>query len=388
MELKTAGNTPQVWSMDKLLRELFRLQGSDLLLTVGTPPQVRINGDLTPIGDTPLSVDTLHRLTYSLLNEQQIVDLVANKQCDLSFGLEGLARFRLHIYHQRNSLALAVRLISFEIPTIEQLGVPQIVREFMAQPNGLVLVTGPAGSGKSTTLAAMIDMINQTRHVHIVTIEDPIEYVHRHKRSVVDQREVGGDTLSFGDALHGVFRESPDVVMVGEIRDLETIQLVLSLAETGHLILATLHTQDATHAISRIVDVFPVEQQHQIAIQLSLVLVGVLSQQLVPTADGRSRVLASEVMNVNGAIRNLIRERQMQQIYSVIQTSRAENMVTLNDALFALCQQHIITPMAAILRSPRPKELAKLLDTRLTLGYTDKQESGRPSWLTDKRKFI
>jgi twitching motility protein PilT len=375
--MKTPECETQACSMNALLRELCRLKGSDLLLTVGTPPQVRINGELAPLPGDPLSVETVRRLAHSLLNEAQIVELTTTKQCDFSFGVEGLARFRMHVYHQRNSLALAVRLISFDVGSIEQLGIPQIVREFTAQPNGLVLVTGPAGSGKSTTLAAMIDLINQTRHVHIVTIEDPIEYVHHHKRSVVDQREVGVDAISFGSALHGVFRESPDVVMVGEMRDLETIQLALSLAETGHLILATLHTQDTTHAISRIVDVFPADHQQQIAIQLSLVLVGVLSQQLVPTADNSGRVLACEVMNVNSAIRNLIRERQMQQVYSVIQTSRAENMVTLNDALFALCERRRILPSAAMQRSARPKELAKLLGSRLDAGWGAGQASSR-----------
>jgi len=349
--------------MDELLRELCRLKGSDLLLTVGSPPQVRVNGALRPLSTAPLGVEAVRQMAHSLLNERQIAELDAAKQVDLSFGIEKLARFRLHVYHQRNSLAMAVRLISFDIASMEQLGIPPIVRDFVAHPSGLVLVTGPAGSGKSTTLAAMIDLINQTRHVHIVTIEDPIEFAHHHKLSVIDQREVGSDTPSFGEALHGVFRESPDVVMVGEMRDLETIQLALSLAETGHLILATLHTQDTTHAINRIVDVFSVEHQQQIAIQLSLVLMGVVSQQLVPTADGRGRVLACEVMNVNGAIRNLIRERQMQQIYSVIQTSRNEGMITLNDALLALCERGIITPMAALQRSPRPKELTRQLGT-------------------------
>jgi twitching motility protein PilT len=362
-------NTPEsethAWSMDDLLREMCRRQGSDLLLTVGAPPQVRINGSLQPMCSEVLHAETTRRLILGLLNERQMAELAQTKQCDLSIGVEGLARFRLHVYHQRSSLAMAVRLIPFDLPPMEQLSIPPIVREFAGRPNGLVLITGPAGSGKSTTLATMINLINQTRHVHIVSIEDPIEYLHRHQRSIVDQREVNCDTPSFADALRGVFRESPDVVTVGEMRDLETIQFALSLAETGHLILATLHTQDTTHAINRIVDVFPAEHQQQVCIQLSMVLIGVLSQQLVPSADGRRRVLACEVMNVSPAIRNLIRERQMQQIYSVIQTSRADGMITLNDALFELCERGTILPVAAMQRSPRPKELAKMLGSRL-----------------------
>ncbi len=348
-------------TMEQLLRQMYARGASDLLLTAGTPPQARVNGLLTPLDFPVLDPDTLKKLAVSVLNEEQVARLHADKSLDLSMGVEGLSRFRFNIYFQRNTLAIAVRMIPFAIPSFEALCLPEVLKDFSARSNGLLLVTGPAGSGKSTTLAAMIDYINQTRHVHVVCIEDPIEYLHTHRRSVIDQREVMEDTHTFADALRGVFRQSPDVIMVGEMRDLETTQLVMTLAETGHLILATLHTQDATHAINRVVDMYPADQQSQIYSQLSLVLLGVMSQQLVVSPDGARRVLAYELMNVNNAIRNLIREAQLQQIYSVIQTSRAENMVTMNDSLRALVDRRLIDAKAALTKSPRPKELARLL---------------------------
>ena len=354
----------QELNMDGLFREMVRRQASDLLLTVGSPPQLRINGSLVAMPGEPLDPHATERLVKSLANPEQLRELDLVQSCDFSKGVEGLSRFRIHIYRQRDSFALTARFIPLKIPDFQSLGIPPFARELVARPHGLLLVTGPAGSGKSTTLASMVNLINQTRHVHIVCIEDPIEYLHHHQRSVVDQREVHRDTPSFEDALRSVFRESPDVIMVGEMRDLETIRLALTLAETGHLILTTLHTQDTTHAIHRIVDVFPADQQQQINTQLSLVLVGVLSQQLLPAADGQSLVLATEIMNVNGAIRNLIRERQLPQIYSVLQTSRQEGMITMTDALLDLCFAGRITPETAMLRAPQPKELAKLLGTR------------------------
>ena len=362
--MNSTSESDQVFTIDELFREMVRQQASDLILTVGAPPQFRINGELEAMPCEPLNAATTRRLAYSLLNDAHLQELEQQHSCDFSAGVEGLSRFRVHIYRQRDSIALAVRFIPLEIPDMDALGIPGIAREFVSRPHGLVLVTGPAGSGKSTTLACMINVINQTRHDHIICIEDPIEYIHRHQRSVVEQREVHRDTPSFENALHTVFRESPDVIMVGEIRDLESIRLALTLAETGHLILATLHTQDTTHAIHRIVDVFPADQQQQINTQLSLVLVGVLSQLLLPSVDGRHLVLATEIMNVNGAIRNLIRERQLQQIYSVIQTCRSEGMLTMTDALYDLCAAGRITPETAVFRSPRPKELAKLLEAR------------------------
>lgn len=356
----------QSWRMDELLAELCRREGSDLLLTTGAPPKFRINGELMAFSLQPLDADATHRLAFSLLNEDRANELQSRLTCDFSVEVEGLSRFRIHIYHQRGALAIAVRLIALSIPSFEKLGVPRIAQEFAARPHGLMLVTGPTGSGKSTTLAAMVDQINATRNVHIVCIEDPIEYLHHHKRGIVDQREVERDTHSFADALRSVFRQSPDVIVVGEMRDFETISLALTLAESGHLILATLHTQDATHAIQRIIDTFPGDQQQQIATQLSLVLVGVLSQQLLPTVDGRHRVLVTEVMNVNSAIRNLIRERQLQQVYSVIQTGRPEGMVTMTDALGELCARGLITHETALARTPRPKEFTALMESRAT----------------------
>lgn len=296
------------------------------------------------------------------MNQEEIEKLKQQRQLDFSHGITGVARFRFNIYYQRDSIALAVRVISFEIPPFEELGIPAVAKEFALRPHGLILITGPAGSGKSTTMASMINLINDTRNVHIVCIEDPIEYIHSHRRSVIDQREIGEDALSFSDALRSVFRQSPDVIMVGEMRDLETIALVLTLAETGHLIMATLHAQDTTNAVTRIVDSFPTGQQQQIYTQLSQVLVGVISQQLVMTKDESARVLVTEVMNVDNAIRNLIREKQVQQIYSVIQTGKASGMMTMNESLARLFFDELITEESALMRSPRPKELTRLLN--------------------------
>ncbi len=348
-------------ALDGLLQEMIHRQASDILLTVGSPPQFRINGTLVALPCKPLESQDTQRMVYGLVNDRQKQELERTQNCDFSTSMGGLSRFRVHIYRQRDSFALTARAIPLETPDLQTLGIPAVAQELVTRPHGLVLVTGPAGSGKSTTLAAMINLINQTRHVHIVCIEDPIEHLFHHQRSVVDQREIHCDTPSVEDALRAVFRESPDVIMVGELRDLETIRLALTLAETGHLILTTLHTQDTIHAIHRIVDVFPADQQQQINTQLSLVLVAVLAQQLLPSSDGQSLVLATEVMNVNGAIRNLIRERQIAQIYSVLQTSRTEQMITMTDALFELCAAGRITPEMAMLRTPHPKELAKLL---------------------------
>jgi twitching motility protein PilT len=340
---------------------MWERKASDLLLTVGTPPRLRINGFLETVGCELLDAAMMVEIAKSVLDAGQFEVLQKRKSLDMSRGFVGLSRFRFNFYYQRDSIAMAVRSISFEIPAFDTLGLPEIVMEFALRPHGLVLITGPAGAGKSTTLAAMLDYINTTRPVHVVCIEDPIEYLHHHKMSMIEQREIGQDAHSFADALHSVFRQSPDVIMVGEMRDLDTIQLALSLAETGHLILGTLHTQDTTHAINRIVDVFPPAQQSQIYTQLSMVLVGVISQQLLITSDGLGRVLAAEVLNVNQAIRNLIREMQVQQIYSVIQTGRREGMMTMNDSLKMLCDRGMVDYSTAMSRSPRPKELAKML---------------------------
>ena len=347
-------------SLESLLRTMCERQASDLLLTAGAPPQFRVNGYLEAADGPRLDASATQAMAYSVLDPQQIERLREQRSLDFSRGIDGLARFRFSVYLQRAAVAAAIRRVPFNLPPADQLGLPEIVWDFAARPHGLVLITGPAGSGKSTTLAMMVNHINRTRRVHIVCIEDPIEYLHSHEQSVIDQREIGEDALSFSDALRSVFRQSPDVIMVGEMRDLETMQHALSLAETGHLILATLHTQDTTHAISRIVDAFPASQQPQIYTQLSLVLVGIVAQQLVPTDSGR-QMLACEVLNVNGAVRNLIREMEIQQIYSVIQTGRAEGMVTMNDSLKALCDAGAVDAQTALSRSPWPKELARLL---------------------------
>lgn len=352
------------WNLDQLLKSMGDKGASDLLLTAGARPQLRINGLLEPVGDQILDPETTQQLAYSILSDKQIETLKLRRTLDLSRGFESMSRFRFNIYYQRESVAMAIRLIPFEIPPFAKLGLPDIAKDFASRPNGLVLITGPAGSGKSTTMAAMIDFINQNRSLHVVCIEDPIEYLHHHRKSIIAQREILSDAPTFASALRSVFRQSPDVIMIGEMRDLETMQLALTLAETGHLILATLHTQDTTHAINRIVDVFPPAQQQQIYVQISLVLVGIISQQLIITTDHKRRVLACEVMNVNNAIRNLIREQQIQQIYSVVQTGSSEGMVTMNDSLKRLVDAHHINADVAMRRSLRPKEMARLLQVR------------------------
>ena len=333
---------------------------SDLLLTSGTPPQFRINGVFEPVGTDVLTPEVTFGMARSVLSESQLERLECERSCDTSSYVEDVARFRANVYYQRGSVAIAVRLIPFSIPGFEELGVPEMAKDFAMRPHGLVLLTGPAGSGKSTTLAAMIEHINSIRNLHVVTIEDPIEYVHSHNKSVIDQREVGSDAHSFEEALRSVFRQSPDVIMVGEMRDLETIRLAITLAETGHLILGTLHTQDTTHAISRIIDVFPTSQQQQVYTQLSMALQGVMAQLLLPKEDGSGRVLACEILNVDNAIRNLIRETQIQQIYSVIQSGRSKGMVTMNDSLAELYYGGVIAKDTALERSARPGELLKI----------------------------
>jgi twitching motility protein PilT len=353
-------------ALSDLVVMMVEQRASDLLLTSGSPPRFRIDGVFTPLEGVDIlrPADTL-RYARSILTDIQMERLESSRSCDTSSYVEEVARFRANVYYQRGSVAIAVRLIPFDVPEFEELGIPEIAKDFATRPHGLVLLSGPAGSGKSTTLAAMIEHINRNRNLHIVTIEDPIEYVHTHGTSVIDQREVGSDALSFSEALRSVFRQSPDVIMVGEMRDLETISLAITLAETGHLILGTLHTQDTTHAVSRIIDVFPTTQQQQIYTQLSMALQGVIAQLLLHRADGSGRVLACEVLNVNNAIRNLIRERQLQQIYSVIQSGRSEGMFTMNDSLLRLYQEGQIDQSTAVEHSPRPKELIKNLNRNM-----------------------
>jgi twitching motility protein PilT len=335
---------------------------SDLLLTAGAAPQIRLRGFLQALDQGPLTGEEIKNLIDELISERQRMTLDRCKSIDFSKNFEGIAKFRFNIYFQRGSLALAGRMIPDQIPSRLELGVPLIVEEFADHASGLVLITGPAGSGKSTTLAMMLDHINSNKRLHIITVEDPIEYEHHHIQSLVDQREIGSDADSFEDALRSIFRQSPDVIMVGELRDLETIRLALTLAETGHLILATLHTQDTTHAISRIVDVFPAEQQQQVYFQLSQVLIGVVAQQLIKTTDESRLVLACEVMRVTAAIRSLIREMKTEQIYSTIQTGRAEGMITMNDSLRELLALELIHKQDALSKTVRPKELLRIME--------------------------
>jgi twitching motility protein PilT len=346
----------------ELLMLMNNLKASDLVFAAGSPPMLRIRGELQAVKyQTPLKSNDIERLLSSVLTEEQLAKFKKDKELDASFGVEGVSRFRLNAYYQRGSIGAAIRLIPFEIPKIKDLGLPDIVSEFAEKPNGLILVTGPTGSGKSTTLSSMIEYINERRRCHIIAIEDPIEFVHTHKKSVVDQREVGSDTASFHEALRHVLRETPDVIMIGEMRDLDTISTAVTLAETGHLILATLHTHSATHSISRIIDVFPSDQQRQVRIQLSSVLVGVIVQELLPRKDKDALVLAYEIMHVNNAIRHLIRENSLHQLYSAIQTGIESGMITLNGSLAKLVTENLVDVHIAMQRTNDPKELEGLL---------------------------
>jgi twitching motility protein PilT len=301
------------------------------------------------------------RLAYSVLNEGQKQKFEEDNELDLSFGIQGLARFRCNIYRQRGAVACAIRLIPTKIKAFHELGLPPIVEQLTDRPKGLILVTGPTGSGKSTTLAAMVDKINSERSEHIVTIEDPIEFVHQHKKCLVNQREVFSDTQSFKNALKYILRQDPDVVLVGEMRDLETIAAALTIAETGHLTLGTLHTNSCAQTMNRIIDVFPTSQQDQVRAQLALVLEGVFCQQLIPTSDGRGRAMAMEIMVITPAIRNLIREEKIHQIYSAMQAGQKFGMQTMNQSLLTLIQQRKISPEEALNRTTNPDELLQLL---------------------------
>lgn len=350
----------------ELLELMNNLKASDLIFTAGSPPVLRLSGEIKSVKyQTPLMSEDIEQLIYPVLTEKQIKKFKDTKELDASFGVEGISRFRLNAYYQRGSVGAAIRLIPFDIPKIKNLGLPPVVSDFVKKPNGLILVTGPTGSGKSTTLSSMIEYINERRKCHIITIEDPIEFIHSHKKSIVDQREVGSDTESFRQALRHVLRETPDVIMIGEMRDLDTIRSALTLAETGHLILATLHTHSATHSISRIIDVFPAEQQLQVRIQLSAVLVGVIVQELIPKRESDSLALAAEIMNVNHAIRHLIRENNIHQIYTTIQTGSQDGMVTLNGSLARLVYENIVDREIALQRSNDPKELGSLLQRNI-----------------------
>jgi len=354
---------PQI-SLSELLRKLSELNGSDLHITTGSPPQVRVDGHLRPLENYRVltSADT-KQLAYSVLTDAQKHRFEEDLELDFSFGVKGLSRFRANLFNQRGAVGAVFRAIPYEIKAFEQLGLPAIVQQLCDKPRGLILVTGPTGSGKSTTLAAMIDKINRDRREHILTIEDPIEFLHNHKNCVVNQREVNADTHGFAQALRTALRQDPDVVLVGEMRDLETIESALRIAETGHLTLATLHTNSAASTINRIIDVFPSDQQSQIRAQLSLVLEGILCQALLPRAEGSGRAMALEIMVPNSAIRNLIREDKVHQIYSMMQTGQDKyGMQTFNQALATLYHKRIITMDTALQRSSNVDELRELIE--------------------------
>ncbi|MDI7268031.1 MAG: type IV pilus twitching motility protein PilT [Myxococcota bacterium] len=345
-------------NLHQLLRTMVQKGASDLHVTTGTPPQLRIDGALVPLKLPPLIPSDTKHLCYSILTEDQKVVFETRNELDLSFGVKNLSRFRANIFMQRGAVAGAFRSIPFRILSFDELGLPPIVAELADKPRGLILVTGPTGCGKSTTLASIVDKINTEKRLHIITVEDPIEYLHPNKGCIVNQREVGTDTLSFKDALKYVLRQDPDVVLIGEMRDLETIEAALTISETGHLVFATLHTNSCVQSITRIVDVFPSHQQSQVRAQLSFVLQGVITQQLLPRADGPGRVLACEVMIPNPAIRNLIREDKCHQIYSAMQVGQEKyGMMTLNQSLFNLVQRRLITVEEAFGRTGDADEL-------------------------------
>jgi twitching motility protein PilT len=345
-----------------LLMEVVHRKASDLHLSSGAHPTVRVRGKLTPLEDYPkLSPTDTREIVYSILSGDQRQRLETDWQLDFAYSIPGHARFRVNAYYQRGAIGAAFRLIPFNLTSIDDLGLPSAVHEFTRKPRGFVLVTGPTGSGKSTSLAAMIDAINSTREEHIMTIEDPIEFLHGHKKCIVNQRELGSDAQSFGAALTAALRQDPDVILVGEMRDLETISTALTAAETGHLVFATLHTQDAAQSIDRIIDVFPSHQQGQVRVQLSVALQGIMTQQLLPKSDGSGRVVACEVLVPTPAIRNLIREGKTHQIYSVLQTGSAQGMQTMDTALATLVRRDKITQKLAESRSSTPDELRRLL---------------------------
>jgi twitching motility protein PilT len=350
-------------NLHQLLRAMIEKGASDMHITTGAPPLLRIDGAIVPLKLPPLSPVETKQLCYSVLTEEQKIQFEKAKELDLSFGVKNLSRFRANVFLQRGAVSGAFRSIPFKILTFEELGLPQVIADLAAKPRGLILVTGPTGSGKSTTLASILDKINSETRQHIVTVEDPIEYLHPHKRSIVNQREVGADTQTFKVALKYVLRQDPDVVLVGEMRDLETIEAALTIAETGHLVFATLHTNSAVQSINRIIDVFPPHQQSQVRAQLSFVLEGVISQLLLPRAGTPGRVLALEVLVPNAAIRNLIREDKVHQIYSQMQVGQAKHgMQTLNQCLHALYTRRLITLEEAMGRSNEVEELRGMIE--------------------------
>jgi twitching motility protein PilT len=379
LDRMTAAASDITFSIDDLLVRTLELKASDLHLTAGSEPVVRINGTLERLEEfaklTPK--DTL-ALLYRILSTEQQKHLETQRQLDLSYAVPGAARFRVNVYSQRESLAAAFRLIPTAIKTLEDLGLPSSLYDLCTKPRGIVLVTGPTGSGKSTTLAAMIDRINATRSDHIITIEDPIEFLHRHQRCIVNQREIGTDATTFADGLRGALRQDPDVVLLGEMRDLETIATALTAAETGHLVFATVHTQDAPSTVNRLIDVFPAAQQDQIRMQIAATLQGVVTQTLLPTADAKGRVPAVEILLPDDAVRNLIRQAKVEQVYSIMQTGTGRGMQTMEQALGDLVRRGVVTFDVALSRSSRPDQLIGLLE-RTGFAVPTTNTGGQPS---------
>jgi twitching motility protein PilT len=350
-------------SINDLLEIVLQTRGSDLHITAGSPPVVRVHGDLRPLNEFPvLNGSQIRQMVYSIITQKQREKFETELELDTSYTLPGKSRFRMNVFLQRDSVGCVMRVIPFEIVDFEKLGIPPAVASWSNLPRGLVLVTGPTGSGKSTTLASLVDIVNRERAVHIMTVEDPIEFLHQHKRALVNQREVGEDTHSFASALKHVLRQDPDVILVGEMRDLETIQTALTAAETGHLVFATLHTQDAPQSIDRIIDVFPSHQQQQIRVQLAAALQGICTQQLVPTDEGRGRIVACEVLVATPAIRNLIREGKVHQIYSMLQAGGKYGMVTMDMSLAQLARSRQISLEHAMERCSNEEDIRRLMN--------------------------
>ena len=363
VELPEHQNPPALLSVDTLLERAVELGASDLHLTSGSLPAVRLHGHIELLSDFPeLDPDLVRELIYRITTTEQQKHLELQRQLDFAYGIRGVARFRVNAYYQRESLAAAFRTIPTDIKSLDELKLPAALHEFTTKPRGLVLVTGPTGSGKSTTLAALIDEINRTRSEHIITIEDPIEFMHTHRRCIVNQREVGQDATGFAEGLRGALRQDPDVILLGEMRDLETIATALTAAETGHLVFATLHTQSAPSTIDRIIDVFPAAQQDQVRMQLANSLQGIATQTLMPTSDGQGRVAALEILLLDDAIRNLIRQGKVEQVYSYMQTGTRRGMQTMEQSLTELITRRLITVPEALGRSSRPEALLSALE--------------------------
>lgn len=372
-------------NLHQLLKIMVEKGSSDLHITVGSAPQLRIDGSLVPLKTAPLSASDTRQLCYSVLTDSQKQKFETNNELDLSFGVKGLSRFRGNVFVQRGAVAGVFRKIPFEILGFDKLGLPPVVATFADKPRGLILVTGATGSGKSTTLASILDKINREKRQHIITIEDPIEYLHPHKNCIINQREVGSDTEGFKTALRYVLRQDPDVVLIGELRDLETIEAAMTISETGHLALATLHTNSAVQTINRVIDVFPPHQQSQVRAQLSFVLEGVICQQLIPHASGKGRAMACEIMVPNPAIRNLIREDKVHQIYSQMQVGQhLSYMQTMNQSLFALYRKGDITLEDALHRSSDPGELRTMLENN---GGSRQRAQSAPSGRSSRTKY-